>query len=115
MTKIDIGKIHMSDNWIEACAADEIDEEDVIRFDHAGRTFAIYRSADDAYFATDGLCTHEQVHLADGLVMGDIIECPMHNGQFNYKTGEAKGAPVCVDLQTYPVKVEGGKIFVQLD
>ena len=112
---IDIGKMHMSDHWTEACAADEIDEEDVIRFDHAGRTFAIYRSADDAYFATDGLCTHEKVHLADGLVMGDIIECPMHNGRFNYKTGEAKGAPVCVNLQTYPVKLEGGKVFIQLD
>ena len=58
----------MSNNWVEACAADDIDEEDVIRFDHGGRTFAIYRSPDDRYFATDGLCTHEQVHLADGLV-----------------------------------------------
>jgi 3-phenylpropionate/trans-cinnamate dioxygenase ferredoxin subunit len=39
----------------------------------------------------------------------------MHNGRFNYKTGEAKGAPVCINLRTYPVKVEGGKVFVQLD
>jgi 3-phenylpropionate/trans-cinnamate dioxygenase ferredoxin subunit len=39
----------------------------------------------------------------------------MHNGRFNYKTGEAKGAPVCVDLKTYPVKVENGRLFVQLD
>jgi MocE subfamily Rieske [2Fe-2S] domain protein len=89
--------------WVRACAADDVDEEDVIRFDHAGRTFAIYRSPDDEYFATDGLCTHEKVHLADGLVMDDIIECPKHNGRFNYKTGEAKGAPVCVNLATYPV------------
>ena len=103
----------MSD-WIEACAADDIDEEDVIRFDHGGRTFAIYRSPDDEYFATDGLCTHEQVHLADGLVMDDIIECPKHNGRFNYKTGEAKGAPVCVNLKTYPVKVEAGKVFIEI-
>ena len=90
--------------WIEACGADEIDEEDVVRFDHEGRTFAIYRSPDDEYFATDGLCTHEQVHLADGLVMDEIIECPKHNGRFNYKTGEAKGAPVCVNLKTYPTR-----------
>ena len=58
-------------NWVEACGADDIDEEDVIRFDHGGRTFAIYRSPDDRFFATDGFCTHEQVHLADGLVMDD--------------------------------------------
>ena len=104
----------MSDNWIEVCAADEIDEEDVIRFDHAGRTFAIYRSPEDTYHATDGLCTHEKIHLADGLVMDHIIECPKHNGRFDYKTGEAKGAPVCVDLRTYPVKVEGGTVFIGL-
>src|SRR5262245_37188860 len=101
--------------WVKVCNAGDVDEEDVIRFDHAGRTFAIYRSPDDEYFATDGLCTHERVHLADGLVMDDIIECPKHNGRFNYKTGEAKGAPVCVDLKTYPVKIEGDQIFVQID
>jgi MocE subfamily Rieske [2Fe-2S] domain protein len=70
--------------------------------------------ADDEYFATDGLCTHEKVHLSGGLVMDNIIECPKHNGRFNYKTGEAKGAPVCVNLQTYPVKVEAGKVMIQI-
>jgi 3-phenylpropionate/trans-cinnamate dioxygenase ferredoxin subunit len=47
-------------------------------------------------------------------VMDEIIECPKHNGRFNYKTGEAMGAPVCVNLKTYPVKVEAGKVLVQL-
>jgi 3-phenylpropionate/trans-cinnamate dioxygenase ferredoxin component len=101
-------------DWIVVCGADDVDEEDVIRFDHAGRTFAIYRSPEDEYFATDGLCTHEKVHLSGGLVMDDIIECPKHNGRFNYKTGQAKGAPVCVNLQTYPVKVEAGKVLIQI-
>ena len=101
--------------WVEACAAGDIEEEDLVRFDHGGRSFAIYRSPDDAYFATDGLCTHEHVHLEDGLVMGDVIECPKHNGRFNYKTGVALGAPACVNLKTYPVKVEGGCVFVDVD
>ncbi len=105
----------MSQGWIDACAADAIDEEDVIRFDSGGRTFAIYRTQDDRYFATDGLCTHEQVHLADGLVMGTIIECPKHNGRFDLTTGAAKGAPVCVDLNTYPAKVESGRVLVKID
>ena len=104
----------MADNWVDACAADDIDAEDVIRFDHAGSTFAIYRSDDDKYFATDGLCTHEKVHLADGLVMGSIIECPKHNGRFDYRSGTAKGAPACVNLATWPVKVEGGRVFLNL-
>lgn len=98
--------------WIEACAASDIVEEDVLRFDHGGRSFAIYRSPDDKFYATDGLCTHENIHLADGLVMGNIIECPKHNGRFDYRTGEAKGAPVCVNLRTYPVRLENGKVFI---
>lgn len=100
-------------NWIEAANFDDIDDEDVIRFDHADKTYAIYRFNDVAY-ASDGLCTHEKVHLADGLVMGNVIECPKHNGRFNISTGKALGAPVCVNLKTYPVKVEGGKVYLDL-
>ena len=104
----------MSDNWIKVCPADEIEEEDLIRFDHGDKTYAVYRSPDSEYFATDGLCTHGMVHLADGLVMDDIIECPKHNGRFKYATGEAVRKPACVDLATYPVKVEGGSVFINL-
>ncbi len=105
----------MPESWTDACAAEDIDEEDVIRFDSGGRTFAIYRTDDDRYYATDGLCTHEQVHLSGGLVMGKIIECPKHNGRFDFTTGRAKGAPVCVDLKTYPVKVEAGRVLIKID
>jgi 3-phenylpropionate/trans-cinnamate dioxygenase ferredoxin subunit len=101
-------------DWVRACAADDIDAEDVLRFDHGGRTYAIYRGPDDAFYATDGLCTHEKVHLADGLVMDHEIECPKHNGRFDYRTGEALGAPVCVDLRTYPVRREGDDVFIDL-
>ncbi len=101
-------------NWVDACAADEIEAEDVRRFDHGDSTYAIYRTADDKYHATDGLCTHELVHLADGLVMDCTIECPMHNGRFDFTTGKAQGAPVFVDLKTYPVKVENGRVMIDL-
>ena len=101
--------------WIDACGKTDVDEEDVIRFDHGGKTYAIYRSPDDKFYATDGLCTHEHIHLADGLVMDHIIECPKHNGRFDYRTGVAKGAPVCINLKTYPVKVEGGKVLIEIE
>lgn len=100
--------------WVDACADDEIDEEDVMRWDHGGRTYAIYHSPDGDFFCTDGLCTHENVHLAGGLVMDYVIECPKHNGQFDYRTGEAKRAPVCVNLRTYRAKSEGGRIWVEV-
>ena len=101
--------------WVDACAADDIEVEDLIRYDHSdGRTFAVYRSPEDEFYCTDGLCTHEQVHLEDGLVQGDMIECPMHNGVFDYKTGRAKRAPVCEDLNTYPTRIEGGRVLVEI-
>ena len=100
--------------WIDACATDDIDQEDLIRFDHAGQTYAIYHSPEGTFHATAGLCTHEAVHLAEGLVMGHLIECPKHNGQFDYRTGEARRSPVCINLKTYPVKVEGARILVQV-
>jgi 3-phenylpropionate/trans-cinnamate dioxygenase ferredoxin subunit len=100
---------------VKACEIDDVENEDVIRFDHGGKTFAVYRSPDDSFYATDGMCTHEKVHLADGLVMDHIVECPKHNGRFDYRTGEARGAPVCVNLRIYPVKVEDGAVFLGLE
>ncbi len=101
-------------NWTRACACNDIETEDLIRYDNGDRTFAIYRSPEDEFYCTDGLCTHEEVHLEDGLVIDHLIECPMHNGQFDYRTGEAKRSPVCVNLKTYPVKVEGGDVFIDI-
>ena len=104
----------MNGNWIKACNTNDVEPEDVIRLDHGDRTFAIYRTADGKFFATDGLCTHQKVHLSGGFVMDNLIECPKHNGRFDFTTGKAKGAPVCVDLKTYPTKVEAGEVFVQI-
>ncbi len=101
-------------NWHPVCALDDIDPEDLVRFDHGGRTYAVYRDPTGAVFATDGLCTHEQVHLCDGLVMGDEIECPKHNGRFNYKSGEARRAPCVVALQTHPTRITGAMIEIGL-
>jgi 3-phenylpropionate/trans-cinnamate dioxygenase ferredoxin component len=104
----------MSQGWIKACGAGEIELEDVVRFDYEDRTFALYRSKDNKFYATDGLCTHGKVHLADGFVMDNIIECPKHNGQFDFTTGKAKRIPACIDLRIYPVKVENDEVFIQL-
>ena len=100
-------------NWHLVGSTDNVDVEDIIRFDHNDKTYCIYR-LDEGYFATDGICTHEAVHLEDGLVMDGEIECPMHQGIFNIKTGKAMGPPVCIDLKTYQVKVEENKIFIEI-
>ncbi|MCL4068374.1 MocE family 2Fe-2S type ferredoxin [Pseudomonas sp. GX19020] len=101
--------------WIAACSADDIDNEDLIRWDHAGRSYAIYRSPDDDYFCTDGFCTHEAIHLADGLVMDYVVECPKHNGQFDYRSGEAVRLPACKNLNTWQTRVENGQVEILID
>ncbi|MDE2793043.1 MAG: MocE family 2Fe-2S type ferredoxin [Paracoccaceae bacterium] len=100
--------------WIDVCSEDDIDFEDVVRFDHGGSTYAVYRSPDGEVFATDGLCTHEEAHLADGLVLDDTIECPKHNGRFNYRTGAPLRSPVCVAIGTYPARMVNGRFEIQI-
>ena len=101
-------------DWIEVGALERIEREGVIRFDHSGRTFAIYRSPADEVYCTDGLCTHENVHLADGLVIEYEIECPKHAGAFDYRSGEPLRLPPCVNLKTYPAKVLAGMVSIDL-
>jgi 3-phenylpropionate/trans-cinnamate dioxygenase ferredoxin component len=100
--------------WIPVCATDDVDPEDLIGVRHDGVDYAVYRSPDDAFYATAGHCTHERELLCDGLVMDGVIECPKHNGRFEYATGRAMGAPAIVDLPTYPVKVEDDTVYIGL-
>jgi 3-phenylpropionate/trans-cinnamate dioxygenase ferredoxin subunit len=99
--------------WVPVCKEAELCVEDVRRFDRSGSTYAIYR-IDDGFFASDGWCTHELAHLADGLVLDDTIECPLHNGRFHIPTGKALNPPVCVNLKTYPVQLRDGLVQIGL-
>jgi 3-phenylpropionate/trans-cinnamate dioxygenase ferredoxin component len=101
-------------DWVDACSIDDIEEEDVIRFDHGSRTFIIVRDHKDNYYCTDGLCTHEDVHLSDGLVVEATIECPKHSSIFDCTNGEVETPPACESLHTYPTKVEDGRVFVEI-
>ena len=103
----------MSGEWHLVCAADEIDEEDARRFNHGGQSYAVYNTP-SGFYATDGYCTHERAHLGRGLVIDDVIECPLHQGRFHIPTGKALSPPVCLDLKCFPVKVEDGQIFIQI-
>lgn len=100
--------------WIEICAGTFLRNEDVIRFDHDRKTYAIYRTADGSLYATDGICTHANSHLADGFVTGKLIECAKHNGRFDITDGSPQRLPVCIALKTYKVREHDGKIFLDL-
>lgn len=99
-----------AEGWIEVCAATDLGREDVIRFDHGYKTYALCRDDAGRLFATDGVCTHGNTHLADGLVKGNIIECPKHNGRFNLADGSPARPPVCRGLATYPLEERAGRL-----
>jgi 3-phenylpropionate/trans-cinnamate dioxygenase ferredoxin component len=99
--------------WIRVAPLDEINDEDVTRFDHEDKTFAIYRRGSQVY-VSDGLCTHEQAHLGDGFLFDHEIECPKHNGRFDIRDGRAVRVPACINVKTYPTKVEDGDIYIDI-
>lgn len=75
------------------------------------KEIAIY-NLDGQFYATDDICSHAYASLADGYIEGDKIECPLHGGAFEIKTGKAVVTPCTEDIKTYPVKIEGGQILV---
>jgi Na(+)-translocating NADH:ubiquinone oxidoreductase F subunit len=116
MSQIYMGKSEtLKDGWAEVCPVKELPAGDVIRFDFQGSTYAIYRTTENSYYGTDGICTHGNTHLAEGLLIGEQIECAKHNGRFNITDGSVKRPPVCVGLKTYAVKAENDSISIRLD
>ena len=98
-------------NWTDAAAGDEV--FDVIGIALAGRDMAIY-NVDGQFFATDNICTHGQARLCDGFLDGFEIECPHHQGKFDVRDGRATCEPATVAVRSYPVRVEGGRVWVLL-
>jgi Na(+)-translocating NADH:ubiquinone oxidoreductase F subunit len=100
--------------WYLICSEIQLRKGDVSRFDLNEHTFAIYKTGKNNIYATDGMCTHGNAHLATGLIVGEEIECAKHNGRFHLKSGKPARMPVCLDIVVYPTKVENGKVYVDL-
>jgi nitrite reductase/ring-hydroxylating ferredoxin subunit len=99
-------------NWIKVASAPELGEDEVMAVNVAGHRIALYRCAGE-FFATDNMCTHAEALLSEGYVEDGCIECPLHQGRFDIRTGKALCAPVTVDVRTHAVKREGDDVYVQ--
>jgi len=104
------------DGWVGACTEDEVPAGEMLRFDVGPRSYVVYHAADDnKFYATSGKCTHGAADLSEGMVTSDnLIECPKHNGCFDFKTGLPKRLPVRHRLATFTVKVDGGTVYVKV-
>ena len=100
--------------WIDATAMDDVPADDVIGILVAGRDIALYNAGGEI-FATDNVCTHGHARLCEGFLEGHEIECPLHQGRFDVRTGQPTCAPVTEAIRSYPVRIEGGRVFLALD
>lgn len=75
---------------------------------------AVFRTGADEVYALDNACPHKQGPLAEGIVHGTSVTCPLHNWVFDLATGEAQGADEG-RVATYPARVEGGRILMDVD
>lgn len=64
------------------------------------------------FVAFQNECTHRQGPLGDGILEGNVVECPYHAGQFNVETGEVVASPPEEPIKTYAVQVEGDEISI---
>lgn len=101
----------MSD-WQDVASAADVPEDGTLLVDYGSDPVCLYNLSGNIY-ATHDICTHGQASLADGFVVDGKIECPLHQGTFDIKTGKAVDAPCRVDVKTYEVKVENGRVLVR--
>ena len=100
--------------WHRVAAAGDIDDDDVKQVVVEGHPVGIYKVSGE-FFAIDDVCTHAFAVLSEGYLEDHAIECPLHQGCFDVRTGEALNAPVTVDVRSYPVKIEGEDVMIEYE
>ncbi len=96
---------------VPLCDAAEVSDDTPVRVEHDGQDYAVF-SHDGAYYVTQDLCTHGPGNLSEGFVEGCEVECPFHQGRFNFITGEPASPPCTEALRTWAVTVADGKICI---
>ena len=102
----------MSD-WVKVAQVGEVAEGRVRAVEAKGQRLVVARVG-EAYFAVQDLCTHDNGPLGEGELFGDLIECPRHGARFDVKTGQAVTLPAVIPVKTFPIKVTGNAIFVEV-
>ena len=97
---------------VKACDADALKPGEMMAVEAEGLPpIALYNIGGE-FLATDNVCTHAVAMLTDGYIDGDQIECPMHGGMFDIRTGAATHFPCVEPLRTWPVEVRDGGVFI---
>ncbi len=76
-----------------------------------GKEIGVFHLSDGRVLAVDNHCPHRKGPLTEGIVSGQHVFCPLHDWKIDLVSGEAQ-APDSGCVKTFPVKLEGEKIFV---
>lgn len=102
----------MSD-WIDVAAEADLFEGAGIAIAPEGQDIALF-SVEGEVFAINNLCSHGNAKLCDGFVEGHNVECPFHQAQFSLRDGSVQCGPATEPVKSWPVKIEGGRVLLQL-
>lgn len=97
--------------WHSIGAAADIQPGAMMPVEIGDLQIAVY-NVEGEFFATDNICSHAYAMLTDGLLEDDMVECPLHGGCFNVKTGKALCEPVETDLRVYPTRLVGEQVEI---
>jgi len=106
-------EVSIMDNWIEIAALEDIPKlgARVVKTDTVD--IAVFRTSSDSVFALKDECPHKKGPLSQGIVHDNTVTCPLHNWRIDLASGQAKG-PDEGCTNSYPVKVENGRVFLGL-
>ncbi|HEV7276604.1 MAG TPA: non-heme iron oxygenase ferredoxin subunit [Devosiaceae bacterium] len=100
--------------WVRVAEVADVPEGEMLPVTIEGKKLALYHLEEGGFCATANVCTHEFALLTDGWFEGGEIECPLHAGRFDVRTGKGLCAPIEKDLPVYAVEVREDEIFVAL-
>ncbi len=99
--------------WRDLIAVADLEPGDATPVALEGRELAVFDTR-DGIFVAHARCTHGAANLCDGYFDGRRIECPLHQGLFDARTGVALAAPARVPLRMVEARVRDGLVQVLL-
>ena len=88
--------------------------ESMLSGEERGVRFVVIRTRDGVLSALEDRCSHANVRLSGGELIGGELECPAHGARFDVSTGKALCLPAVGPVRTFPVRTEAGKIILTL-
>lgn len=101
-------------NWVKVANAEDVPAGEMIAVAIEGKNLALYHLDNGEFHATENLCTHQFALLTDGWLEDCYIECPLHAGRFDVRTGKGQGDPIDEDVRVFAVKIEDGAVLVMV-